>query len=137
MTLHRDAYSSDAAWFIALLIRFLINAAAIFVADALIAGFEVRGWASLLGLAAIFGLVNAFIRPIISFVTCLLQIVTLGLFTLLLNAAMLALAVWIGDRIGLAVHIDGFIPAVLSALLISIVSFLLTLAVGRQGLLTA
>lgn len=121
----------------ALLIRFLSNAAAIFVADALIAGFEVRGWTSLLGLAVIFGLVNAFIRPVVSFVTCLLQVLTLGLFTLILNAAMLALSVWIGGRIGLDVHITGVVPAVLSALLISIVSFVLTLAVGRQGLLRA
>ena len=113
-----------------LIIRFLINAAAIFVADYLIAGFEVRGLPSLLGLAVIFGLVNAVIRPLLSFVTCLVQVLTLGLFTLVLNAAMLGLSAWIGNRIGLDVHIDGFIAAILAALLIAIVSFLLTLLTG-------
>jgi putative membrane protein len=126
----REAYDSQIEWLAALFVRFLINAAAIFVAERLIPGFEVRGWSSLFGLAVVFGLVNAFIRPVLSFVTCLFQILTLGLFTLLLNAAMLALSVWIGGWLGLEVSIDGIVAAILSALLISIVSFLLSEIIG-------
>jgi putative membrane protein len=126
----RDAYDSHMDWFGALLVRFLINAAAIFVAERLIPGFDVEGWTSLFGLAIVFGIVNAFIRPLLSFVTCLLQIVTLGLFTLILNAAMLALSVWIGNFLGLEVRIDGIVAALLSALLITVVSFVLSEVVG-------
>lgn len=125
-----DAYDSHMDWFGALIIRFLINAAAIFVAELVIPGFEIEGWTSLFGLAIVFGIVNAFIRPVLSFVTCLLQIITIGLFTIILNAAMLALSVWIGRYLGLQVYIDGFVAALLSALLISIVSFLLSEVVG-------
>jgi putative membrane protein len=114
----------------ALIVRFLINAAAIFVAAWLIPGFRVEDWTSLFGLAVVFGVVNAFIRPVLSFVTCLLQIITLGLFTLVLNTVMLLLSVWIGSWIGLNVRLEGFLAAFLSALLISIVSFVLSEVTG-------
>jgi putative membrane protein len=66
------------------LIRFIINAAAIYVAAQLISGIHLIGWDSILLAAVIFGLVNAFIKPLVSFITCLIKVITLGLFTLVI-----------------------------------------------------
>ncbi|MFC1953741.1 phage holin family protein, partial [Chloroflexota bacterium] len=71
-----------------LLIRFIINAAAIYMAALIIPGIHLAGWNAILLVAVIFGLVNTIIKPLVSFLTCLIQIITLGLFTLIINAGM-------------------------------------------------
>jgi len=116
---------------LALAIRLGINAAALWVASTWVTGFDIHGWQSLVAMAAIFGVVNAFIRPIARVLGFPLTCLTMGLFVLVINAAMLALAAWIAGSFGLDVEIDGFWAALLAALLIVVASALLNAFVGR------
>ncbi len=108
------------------LIRFFINAAAIYVAALLISGIHLVGWDAILLAAIIFGLVNAFIKPLVSLITCLIQVITLGLFTLVINAGILYFTAWLAQRLGLAFSIDNFLSAFLGALIVSVISFILS-----------
>ncbi|CAN5332784.1 phage holin family protein [soil metagenome] len=111
-----------------LLVRWLVAAAAVGVTAALLDGVQVQGGvASLLAFAAILGLVNALVRPLVKWLSCGLIALTLGLFLLVINAAMLLLAVAIGDRVGLGVTVDGFGTALVAALLISVVTWILSI----------
>jgi putative membrane protein len=111
-----------------LLLRWLINGAALYVAAELVPGiYADGGWPVLVFMALIFGLVNALIRPILKFLTCPLIMLTLGLFTLVINALMLQLASWLGRQLGLGFYVAGFWPAFWGALVISVVSFVLTM----------
>jgi putative membrane protein len=85
-----------------------------------------------LGVALVFGLVNALIRPLLSLLTCPLIILTLGLFTLVINAAMLLLTSALSGAVGLAFVVDGFWPAFWGALIVSIVSFVVTLLIRED-----
>jgi putative membrane protein len=111
-----------------LFIRWLFLAIAIAFTSWLMPGFEIHGtfWVSLLIIAAVLGLINTFIRPIIMFFSCPLVILTLGLFTLIINALMLSLTNWLLPSI---VTIDGFWTTFFAAIIISIVSGLLNLFV--------
>jgi len=116
-----------------LLLRWLINGVALYVAAELVRGIDVvGGWQALAVMALIFGLVNALIRPILKFLTCPLIVLTLGLFTLVINALMLMLASWLGRQLGLGFYVAGFGPAFWGALVISVVSFALTLLTGDK-----
>ncbi|MCX6031236.1 MAG: phage holin family protein [Chloroflexi bacterium] len=115
------------------LIRLLINAAALWAATRLIPGIAYEGgWPGLVLVALVFGVLNAVIRPILGLLTCPLQILTLGLFTLVLNAVMLLLTSSISGALGLQFSVAGFAPAFWGALVVSIVSFLLTLFVKDE-----
>jgi putative membrane protein len=107
------------------LLRWLINAAALAVAAYLLPGITVDTWQSLLIAALIFGLVNAIIKPVMGFVTCPLIVLTLGLFILVINAAMLLLTAWLADAVDVGFTVDGFGTALLGAVIISIVSWTL------------
>ena len=105
-----------------IIIRLLINAAALWVAAYLIDGIGLEGDAlSILIVAAIFGLVNAFIKPIVKLLSLPVRIITLGLFAIVINAAMLGLTAAVSD----ALTVDGFVSALLGALVISVVSAVL------------
>jgi putative membrane protein len=118
-----------------LLIRWFINAVALAAAAYLVPmiipnGIVVAGepaWLSVVIMALIFGLINALIRPLLKLVTCPLILLTLGLFTLIINGLMLWLASWIGQQLDLGFVVNGFWAAVLGALIISVVSFVLSL----------
>ena len=113
-----------------LVISWLINAIALAAAAYFVPGIEItddRAWVVVAVMAVIFGLVNALIRPLVKFLTCLINIFTLGLFTLVINALMLLLTGWIAGQLDVGFLVDGFLPAFLGALLISIVSFVLSL----------
>ena len=84
-------------------------------------------WVSVALMALIFGLVNALIRPLLKLLTCPLILLTLGLFTLIVNGLMLWLASWIGGQFDVGFQVDGFLPALLGAIVISLVSFVLSL----------
>jgi putative membrane protein len=113
-----------------LLLRWIINAVALAVAATFVYGIHVDGgWLVLALVALIFGLVNALIRPVVALLTCPLIILTLGLFTLVINAAMLLLASWIAGLLGIGFAVDGFWPAFWGGLVISIVSFVLSMIV--------
>jgi putative membrane protein len=116
-----------------LIVRLLVSAVALAVAAALVDGISVgpgtdlERTLTLLGVAVIFGLVNAFVGPILRLLTCPLVVLTLGLFLLVVNALLLLLTEWIANQFDLAFHVDGFWPALVGALIISIVSFLINI----------
>jgi putative membrane protein len=109
-----------------LAVRFAVNVAALWVAQALIPGFWINSASALIFGAIIFGVVNAIIRPVVAMFSCLLTVLTLGLFTLIINTAMLALTAWFAGKFDLSFHVDGFWPAFFSAIIISIASTLLS-----------
>ena len=117
-----------------LLISWLINALALGVAVWLLPGITVgeNAWLAVALMAVIFGLVNALIRPLVKFLTCLINVITLGLFTLIINALMLWLSGWIAQQLGVNFKVDGFLWAFIGALVISVVSFVLNL-IFRRG----
>lgn len=112
-------------------LRWFINAVALYAAVALLANNGVTpqspNWLAFIWLALIFGLVNALIKPIVNLFALPLHILTLGLFTLVVNAAMFALAGWIGTNFGVGFTVDGFWPALLGGLIVSVVSMVLGL----------
>lgn len=122
------------------LLRVIVNAFALWITSLLVTGFNIVGASStegkifvLLGVAAIFGVVNAAVRPIVAFLSVPLYILTLGLFTFVVNTLMLLLTAWITEQTSWGIRIDGgFWTAFVAALLVSVVSFLGSLAIGRS-----
>ena len=112
-----------------LLIRLVANALAILAAAYIVPGIEVAGGLSLLAAALVLGLVNAVVRPILLFLTLPFTLVTLGLFIFLLNAFCLWLTSWLVK--GFEVH--GFWAAVLGALIVSVVSWLVNVFLSDRG----
>ncbi len=111
--------------------RLLINAAALWAATRLVSGISFDGDGRLLLVVAlVFGVLNAAVRPILMLLTLPLFILTLGLFTFVLNAVMLWLTGSISDTLGLGFHVEGFGAAFLGALVVTVVSFVLSLFVA-------
>ena len=118
-----------------LIISWLVNAIALAVAVWLLPGIYVddgSAWIAVAVMAVIFGLVNALIRPLVKFLTCLINVITLGLFTLVINALMLLLTGWIAQQFDIGFEVQNFWWALLGALVISVVSFVLNL-IFRRG----
>jgi len=111
------------------LIRWFINAVALWVAVRLVGIEASTDLITIAGVALIFGLVNALIGPILRFLTCPLIILTLGLFTLVINALMLLLTSWVAGQLGLVFQVTDFWQAFIGALIISVVSFVLSLVI--------
>jgi putative membrane protein len=109
------------------LLRWIINAIAIFLAIKFVPGIHLDSLLSVIWLALIFGLVNAFLRPLLKVLTCPLIVLTLGLFTLLINAFLFWLTGQIGQVFGITLTFDGFWPIFWGALVISIVSIVMSL----------
>lgn len=115
-------------------IRLLINAAALWVASAIVPGISHEGgWVNLLLVALVFGVLNAVIRPFLTLLSCPLLILTLGLFTLVLNAGMLLLTGAVSQGLGLGFSVAGFWPAFLGGVVISVVSILLSAFVRDEN----
>ena len=122
------------------LLKLIINAVALLITAHIIPGIHLgaagprpttNDWITLLIVALIFGLVNAAIRPILVLLSLPLEIITLGLFIFVINAFMLLLTSWIAQGLGLGFRVDKFLAALLGALIISIVSFVLNRALTR------
>src|SRR5512142_3299278 len=110
------------------ILRWAINAAAFFLAVRFVQGITLEsGWLSIIWLALIFGLVNAFVRPLLQLLTCPLIILTLGLFTLLINTFLFWLTGQIGHFFGIGLTMNGFWPAFLGGVVVTVVSVLLTM----------
>jgi putative membrane protein len=124
---------------VGIIIRLIISALALWISTLVISGITVAGSAAekagtLLVVAVIFGVVNAVLRPIIKVLGCWAYALTLGLIAIVVNAALLMLTGWIAERLDLSFDVDKFWPtAVLGALLIGIVSWLLNLVVPDKG----
>ena len=112
-----------------ILVRWLLLAVAIFIAAYLIDGIRVAGFMSAILAAAVLGVLNAFFRPILLLLTLPLNILTLGLFTFVINAILLMMA---SGVIG-GFSVDGFGTALLGAFFISIVSWLLNSFINERG----
>lgn len=114
------------------LVRVIINALAIWLAAVMLDGLEVVGGDDTtskvlvyLGVGLVFGLVNAVVKPIVKLVALPLYILTLGLFTLVVNAAMLELVGWLSEKTEYGLRVNNFGTAVIGALIVSVVSFVL------------
>jgi putative membrane protein len=113
--------------------RVLINAVALWVATHLVDGLSFTGTVpTLFGVALLFGVLNAVVRPILKILTFPFFIVTLGLFTFVLNAVMLLITGAASEALDLGFHVEGFVAAFLGALIVSFVSFVLSLFVGSS-----
>lgn len=123
-----------------IVIRLVISAVALWIATLVIDGITLttdstlEKIGTLLLVAAIFGVVNGVLRPIIKVVGCAFYVLTLGLVALVVNGALFLLTSWIADQLGLPFHVDDFWPsAVLGALLVGVISWLLNMAVPDFG----
>jgi|SRR5689334_18913320 putative membrane protein len=117
------------------LLRVLASAAALALATAVVPGIELQTASlgkkilTLIGVALIFGVVNAVLKPIVKIVGCAFYILTLGLIGLVVNALLLWLTSWLAGKLHLPFHITGFWPAFWGAIIVSVVSWLLGILV--------
>lgn len=111
------------------LIRLLINAVGLWLADLIVPGIEISGPITLLFAALLMGIVNALIRPIVVVLTLPLTIVTLGIFLLVINAAMFGLVAWMLSGF----VVDGFFSALFGWLIVSLVSAAASWFIGPKG----
>jgi len=102
-----------------ILIRFIVVALSLWLAAYLIPGIRVDGWGTLALASILFGVVNAVVRPVLVLLTFPITLLTLGLFLIVLNAAMLGLVAWLLP--GFA--IDGLVPAVFGWLVVTVVGW--------------
>ena len=113
------------------LIRLLVNAAALWVATRIVPGVIYSGGAlPLLGVALVFGVVNAVIGPVLKILTFPIIILTLGVFALIINGLMLMLTSAVSSALGLGFHVRGFWAAFWGALVVSLVSTILSLFIA-------
>lgn len=116
-----------------LILRIMINALSIVVAVKLVDGLTFTGeWWKMIIVGAVFGLVNSVIKPIVKLFSIPFIILTLGLFTLIINTLMLALTASLSDTFHLGFHIKGFWSAFWGAIIVSVVSMLLSWITGLR-----
>lgn len=116
-----------------LLLRILINMAALWAAVSLVPGIRFGGgFLGLAGVALVFGVLNTFLRPVLKLLTLPFYLLTLGLFTFILNALMLWLTAKMSRSLGLDFDVKGFGAAFLGALVVTVVSFALSLFTGKS-----
>lgn len=104
-----------------LIMKLLFNGLAVFVAAQLVPGIQVKGFATALFVALVLALINTLIRPILLLFTLPINILTLGLFTFVINASLFWLTGWLVSGF----EVDGFASALLGAIIVSVVSWLL------------
>jgi putative membrane protein len=110
-------------------IRWLIGAFGLWLASAIVPGIHITGFGTLLVAALLLGIVNAVVRPLIVLLTLPITVLTLGLFLLVVNAAMLALVAALLDGF----TISGFLPALLGSAIVSLTSWVASWYIGPSG----
>ena len=121
-----------------ILIKVLITAVALWVSTLLISGIHLHAHTTagkigtLVVVALIFGIVNAVLKPIVKAVGCLAYVSTFGLVAIVVNALLFWLTSWIAGKLSLPFHITGFVAALLGALIVGVVSWLLSLVLDRE-----
>ena len=124
-----------------MLVRWFINAVSLLIAALIIPKIRLTAsgtspglneWVTLAIVALIFGVINAIVRPVVVLLTLPFTIVTLGLFMFVVNALMLMLTSRIAQAMNLGFRVEGFGAALLGALVISVVSFILTRLFGAE-----
>jgi putative membrane protein len=117
-----------------LLLHWVLDTVALWVAAYLLPGLDFNGSiVRLLLVAAVFGLVNSILRPLLTVLTCPLIVVTLGLFTLVINAVMLLVTGWVSARWDLGFTVSGFWAAFWGGLVVGLVSLALSVIVPRPS----
>jgi putative membrane protein len=122
-------------WGMRFLLRVLASAAALAVATAVVPGIELQTASlgsrilTLIGVALIFGVVNAVLKPIVKTVGCVFYVLTLGLIGLVVNGLLLWLTSWVAGKLSLPFHITGFWPAFWGAIIVGVVGWLLGILV--------
>ena len=111
------------------IIRMGVGALGLWLASRYVTGLKIDGNQTLIAAALLLGVANAVVRPIVVFLTFPITVVTLGLFLLAVNAGMLAGVAWLLDGFSL----EGFVPAVLGALIVSLTSWVASWTIGSQG----
>ncbi len=123
MALHRKSFAY----------RWLVGGLGLLAAIAVVPGLHYRGGVvGFVLLALIFGLVNAVLKPLLTFLTCPLVLVTLGFFLLVINALMLWLTGALGRLIGIEFYLDGFAPAFWGGIVIGLVSLVAAIFIREQ-----
>lgn len=118
-----------------IIIRLAISAVALWISTLVLSGITLGGDSTLkkvgtlIAVAIIFGVVNAVIRPVVKTVGCAFYVLTLGLIALLVNGLLFLLTSWIAGQLSLPFHVDGLLTAVLGALIVGVVSWILNAAV--------
>jgi putative membrane protein len=116
-----------------LILRIMINAFSIAIAVQVVGGITFTGeWWKMIIIGAVFGIVNSIIKPLVTFFALPLIVITLGLFTLIINTLMLVITAELSGPLELGLQINGFWPAFKGALIISIVSMLLSWLTGLK-----
>jgi putative membrane protein len=116
-----------------LLLHWILNAAALWAAAALIPGLDFTGGpGKLLLVAAVFGIVNSTLRPLLTILTCPLIVLTLGFFTLVINAVMLMVTGWLSESWNLGFTVSGFWPAFFGGLVVGLVSMILSVGLAPK-----
>ena len=111
------------------LIRMLITSLGLWVASRLVPGMEISGFGTLLGSALLLGFVNAVVRPLLVLLTLPITILTLGIFLLVINGAMLGLVASLFDNF----VINGLFSAILGSVIVSLVSWFASWFIGPTG----
>ena len=115
---------------ISLLLRWLMLSLAVWVAAEIVPGIHLEGWQSTLAVAAILGLLNTYVKPVLFLLSLPVTVITLGLFLILLNALMLGLADWVANISNdIRFDVDGFWAAWFGAAIISLVNLVVGLFV--------
>ena len=115
-----------------LILRWLFNILGLFAAIEVVSGITYAGptWKIAI-VAAVFGVVNALLRPLLTILTCPLILVTLGLFTFVVNGLLLLLTARLAGGFGVDFTVEGLWAAILGAIVVSAVSIVLSLIVGK------
>jgi putative membrane protein len=125
-------WDRDVPWIVRFAVRWGITMVGLLAAAWIVRGVEIDDWESLLPAAAIFVVARALLRPLLLFLTCPLQLLTLGLFIFVVNALVLAFTAWLSGQLGIEFDVDGFRAAFLGALVVSVVSFALSRLLRRN-----
>jgi len=121
-----------------ILIKLIITAVAVWVATLVISGIHLHAHSTtqkievLVVVALIFGIINAVLKPIIKAIGCFAYAITLGLIAIVVNGLLFWLTSYVAGKLNVPFHITGFVPAVLGALLVGVVSWVLSLIVDRD-----
>ena len=118
-----------------LILRIMINALSIAVAVKFVHGIAFSGaWWKMVVIGAVFGVVNTIIKPLFTLFTLPLIVLSLGLFTLVINTVMLLITAGLSEPFSLGFHVSGFWPAFKGAFIVSIVSMLLSWLTGIKNI---
>ena len=121
-----------------ILLKLIVTAVALWIATLVIPGIHLHTHSTagkigtLVVVALIFGIVNAVLKPILKTIGCLAYVITLGLISIVVNGLLFWLVSYIAGKLSVPFHIDGFVPAVLGALLVGVVGWVLSMIVDRD-----